>query len=329
MGERMRAGITAEALAGFIDPADRARDHELAAASDPAALEGIALVWYRRRATNELKTGPLLIQPGVADDLPSLLSALAREVAWPNAPAEALPKATPSGHTVHPERAILAWARAWQVREYADLRVVLWWGADGAPHVTADLVRGGALRTPVEDDAELLRLLDTVAVMPRASTSPHAEILAANRLMQTGRYADAREVYTRALAHLPRHAEAHRNLALALARMGEWEAATDAMHTARALLPNDDGLATEGVALETDAGVRAAARGELACAAEHFLRILAERPDEPTALAHLGNVRAREGRLPEARAIFRRFLQHHPHHAIADTVRLALRELGE
>ena len=84
----------------------------------------------------------------------------------------------------------------------------------------------------------------------------------------------------------------------------------------------------EYLALETDAGIAAAQQQDFARAATHFLRILSLQPDEPTALANLGNLRLREGRLPEARAIFLRFLRFHPTHPAAETIRLALMEMS-
>ncbi len=296
---------------------DRARDTALRRAPARDNLGGVAVVWHRRG--DAIISEKLAIQPGVADDVPSLLTALSREVGWPGA--------APTDGTYPPETAVAAWARVWQVCDAADLRVLLRWDADGAFHGTAALWPLEGEPRPLLDTAAFSRQLDDVARAPRGSASPHGLLLAGNAAMRDGDYARARDAYARAADALPAHLEAHRNLALARARLGEWEAAAAAMRAALALGGADPALAHEYLALETDAGVAAAQQGDLEQAAAHFLRILERWPDEPTALANLGNLRLREGRRNEARAIFRRFLTHHPDHPAAAKVRLALREV--
>ncbi len=307
-----RAGLETtrwmHALAGL----DRDREAELRQIADPTDAGGRAVLWHLANSA----PSTLRIQPGVADDLPALLSSLAPEIAWPGAPALA-------GKTV-----VAVWARVWQVRERADLRVTLHWNTEGHFAAQAELRAPDGAITPLLNTTSFVALLDRVAATPHSSTAPHALVLAGNRAMQAGDFAAARDLYRRAITDLPRHPQAHRNLALALARLGEWEAAAAIMQQALALASHDPGLSEEYLALETDAGIDAARHDDLERAAGHFLRILTLWPDEPTALANLGNIRLRERRSPEARAIYRRFLRHHPHHPVADKIRLALQELG-
>jgi len=312
-----RAGVEEKRRRRGMAERDRARENELRALDDPTDSGGIVVIWSR--ADGRLDARTLKVQPGVADDLLSLLSSLAAEIAWPGVPAVA-------GRA---EQAVAVWARVWQVREAMDLRVVLYWDVDGHFHAAADLRGRDGAEKPLLDTPGVVELLDRIAVAPEISESPHGLLLAGNRALEAGEYAVAREKYLRALNDLPRHPEAHRNLALALARLGEWEAAARAMRMAWELAPDDPLQRAEYLALETDAGVEAARQGDLDRAGEHFLRILDRWPDEPTALANLGNIRLREGRLPEARAIYRRFLRHHPDHPAAEKIRLALAELGE
>jgi Flp pilus assembly protein TadD len=314
-----RPGLDTGSLQRRFAPLDAARAKALRRLDDLTDSGGAAVLWYRGR--RGIDSAKLAIQPGVADDLPSLLSALAGEIGWPGAPA-------PLG--THPAEAVLAaWARVWQVCEDADLRLALWWDDAGVFHGEATLLpRDGAPR-PLADTATLAAQLDTVARHPAMSQSPHARLLAGNAAMHDEDFPRARDLYAGAARDLPRHVEAHRNLALALARLGDWPAAAAAIRAARALAPGDPMLAQEYLALESDAGVAAVQSGDLERAAGHFLQILALWPEEPTALANLGNLRLREGRQSEARAIFHRLLKHHPTHPAAEKIRLALREMGE
>jgi tetratricopeptide (TPR) repeat protein len=314
MSAPRRSGLDARAWAALLVRYDRMRERALTRARTPAESGGTALLW---QCENGLRAPrPLVIEPGVADDLPSLLSALAPELAWPGAP----PGETP---------VCAVWARLWQVREGGDLRVRLWWDVDGIFH-------GEALHWPLHGAPallaatdELVALLDRLAVAPEASRSPHGLLLAGNRAMHRAAYAEACALYRQALQDLPAHLELHRNLALALARLEDWEGATAAMHAARALAPDDPALNREYLALETDAGIRAVQAEDLPRAAEHFLRVLALWPTEPTALANLGAVRVREGRSREARAILQRFLRLHPDHPGANPVQGLLASLGD
>jgi len=300
-----------------VAPLDRAREKALRRVEARDSLGGVAVVWYRR--ADALVSDKLAIQPGVADDPPSLLTALSGEIGWPGA--------VPAEGKYPPDTAVAAWARVWQVCDGADLRVLLWWDAEGAFHGEAALLPLEGEPRPLLAAEALARQLDDVARAPRGSASPHGLLLAGNAAMREEDYARARDAYARAAEALPTHLEAHRNLALAHARLGEWEAASVAMRTALALGGADPALAGEFLALETDAGVAAVQQGNLEHAAAHFLRILERWPDEPTTLANLGNLRLREGRSNEARAIFRRFLKHHPDHPAAEKIRLALREM--
>lgn len=301
-------------------PVDRARTQALRRAPDPTDFGGLAIIWYREGG--RLVESRLTIQPGVADELESLLSALAIEIGWPGAP--------PSSSSPHvPADAVACWARVWQVRAWADLRLSLWWDTTG-------VLQGAAVHRDIQGkegvlltNEALAATLDRVARCAVASTSPHALLLAGNRAMDAGDYGTARAAYERAVIDLPRHALAHRNLALALARRGDWATATARMREAVNLAPSDQALLGEYLAMVTDAGIRAAAAGDAEGAAAYFLEILTRWPDEPTALANLGTIRQREGRNPEARAIYQRFLRHHPQHPAADTIRAALAALPE
>lgn len=297
-----------------MDRHDTTRDRALRHTRDVADVGGAVVIWGR--AEGALRETPVAIQPGIADDLPSLLSALAPLIGWPGAP-----------DAVGADAAVAVWARVWQVRDDADLRVALWWDDAGSVHGTATMIPAhGSARTVMERDA-LLAALNRLAVTPVASTSPHGLLLAGNRAMEAGAYAEARDCYARAIIDLPRHATARRNYALALARLEAWEAAAEQMREAFALAPDDAELAQASLAVETDAGIRAAATGELERAAAHFLHILSRWPIEPTALANLGTIRQREGRTREARAIYTRFLTQHPEHPAAQAIRHALDEL--
>jgi len=312
-----RSGVDEKRWQRDVAERDRARDAELRKFNDPTDSGGVVLVWDG--VGGHARPRLLKVQPGVADDLLSLVSSLAAEIGWPGVPAVA----------EHASRVLAVWARVWQVRDAMDLRVVLHWDAGGQLHAVAGLRAPDGTEKPLLDTAGMVELLDHTAAEPQSSASPHGLLLAGNRALEAGEFAAAREDYLRALRDLPRHPEAHRNLALALARLGEWEAAAKSMREAWELSPDDYGLRAEYLATESDAGVEAVRQGNLACAAEHFLRILEHWPDEPTALANLGNIRLREGRLPEARAIYRRFLRHHPDHPAAPKIQLALAELGE
>ena len=312
----MRKGIDASELARLVAPLDRERQAKQRRMRDPTDSGGTAMLW-RRIDSAKLRAEAVAIQPGVADDLHALLSSLSAEIAWPGALA------------TEDAPAIAVWARVWQVRDKADLRVLLWWDCDGQFHGTAALLPLHGAATPLAQTSELTALLDRLAASPASSASPHGLLLAGNRALQAGDYAAAREAYQRAIADLPQHPEAHRNLALALAHLGEWEAAAQMMQQALRLVPPDTQLAREYLAMETDAGIAAVQQGDLMRGAAHFLRILNLQPDEPTALANLGNIRLREGRLPEARAIFQRFLRCNPTHPIVEQIRLALKEMGE
>ncbi|MHB9131731.1 MAG: tetratricopeptide repeat protein [Armatimonadota bacterium] len=318
-----RIGLDNAVIARLAAPLDRARGKTLRH-GETTDIGGTVAIWYTGKTTTPHEQ-VLTIQPGVADDLPSLLSALAIETGWPGITISPAinPRAFP------PEQAVAAWARVWQPRENADLRVIFWWNPQGDFAGNAELRFPDNTTRPLLDARQLAEQLDRFAAQPQTSESPHGLLVAGNRAMDAGAYAAARALYLRAVSDLPHHPEAHRNLALALARLGEWEAASEAMRQAQTLAPTDVVLSQEYLALETDAGIQAVQHGNLACAAEHFLRILANRPLEPTALVNLGNIRLREGRLPEAKAIFHRFLREHPQHAVAEKVRLALLELGD
>lgn len=315
-----RAGKSGADWERKMAPYERKREEELRQAAGSDDLGGLVIIWYRTAAG--VASVDARIQPGIVDDLPSLLSSLAAEIAWPAVTG-------PPTLGRQAERALAVWARVWQVREHADLRLVLYWDEEETLH------GGAAWRSSDGDEREsaslsaLVTLLNRVAVHPQASESPHGLLLAGNRALEAGDYSTALACYEAAVRDLPRHAEAHRNLALALAHVNRWDAATEMMAVAWQLAPRDIALEREYLALATDAGILAAKQGELALAAEHFLRILSHWPDEPTALANLGNIRLREHRLNEARAIFRRFLRHHPDHAAAKEIRLALDAIGE
>lgn len=316
MRRPVRTGIPLAEWEQRLIPFLRQRDHAVRDAADPSDLGGMVVIWSRweQRITSEQR----LIQPGVADDLPSLLSALAVETAWPG--VTAMPPA-------QADTAIAVWACAWQVRAQADLRLALYWDPQGEPHLDAVMRPRTGSPYPAMEPEDLRRLLDRMAQRPQTSETPHGYLLAGNRAMEAGEYATARACYAQAVRDLPHHVEAQRNLALADARLGDWTAATAAMRRARALAPQDSELLREYLALETQAGVAAARAGELEAAAAYFLGILREWPQEPTALVNLANIRLREGREREAMAIFRRFLHLHPAHAAADEVRLALAKL--
>ena len=303
-----------------ITPLERAREQELRATGETDDRGGRVVLWY----CNAGGVAPVKarIQPGIADDLPALLSRLAVEIGWPGV----MEPAPPALHA-HPDRALAVWARVWQVREHADLRLLLFWDE-------RDMLQGAAeWRTPEGHAREhtslsaIVTLLYRVAVHPQASASPHGLLLAGNRALEAGDYPAALACYEDAVRDLPRHAEGHRNLALALARLNRWEEAADIMDAAWQLAPRDAAMGQEYLALLTDAGILAAKNGAWKQAAEHFLRVLGHWPDEATALANLGNIRLREQRLPEARAIFRRFLRLHPEHGAAREVRQALQRI--
>jgi tetratricopeptide (TPR) repeat protein len=323
-----RQGLDAGQWDRLVRPLDKSRAHSLKEQRQLTDLGGLLVLWYRGKA-GKLSSGKLAIQPGVADDLPSLLSALAAEIAWESAHACALPPSSAAERRVTPRDAVAAWVRVWQVRDKADLRIFLYWDAVGQFAGQAELYPPTGEPRGLLDTPTLTEALDRYTVDPQTSASPHGLLLAGNRALEAEQIAEARNLYEQAVSELPRHPEAHRNLALALARQGEWEAASGAMRAAWELAPRDPELGKEYLALETDAGVNAVERNDLDAAAEHFLRILAIWPEEPTALANLGNIRLRQERTDEARAIFRRYLRLHPRHPGAQTIQLTLKQLEE
>ncbi|MHB9025238.1 MAG: tetratricopeptide repeat protein [Armatimonadota bacterium] len=322
-----RQGLDIEHWNRLLRPLDQSRARSLKAQRYPAEAGGQLTIWYRGKA-GKLASGNLAIQPGVADDLPSLLSAIVPEIAWEDDRACALPPVA-AERRGQPRDAVATWARVWQVREKADLRVWLYWDAVGqfAGHV--DLYYPAGEPRALLDTPTLSEALQRYTVDPRASVSPHGLLLAGNRALAADDVAEARACYERTVPDLPLHPEAHRNLALALARLGEWEAASAAIRAAWELAPRDPELGREYLALETDAGIRAVEGGSLDAAADHFLRILAIWPEEPTALVNLGNIRLRQNRTDEARAVYRRYLRLHPRHAAANTIQLTLKQLEE
>lgn len=320
-----RRGIDEDQYFRKVAPLERERDKQLRQLAEPTDSGGVACIWYCG-TVYRLRSGKLIIQPGIGDDLSSFLSSLAVEIAWPGAPASDVAASAPP--PAPPEQAIAAWARIWQVREQADMRVLLWWDARAQVHGAVELQTPAGGKRPLLDTPALIAELERVAVQPQSSASPHGLLLAGNRAMRAGDYVAAHNDYARAQQDLPHHHELRHNLGLALAHLGQWEEAAQQMQQSISLDPGDQAVQTEYLALETDAGIDAVRRQDLTCAAEHFLRILSLQPAEPTALANLGNLRLREGRLPEARAIFLRFLRFHPTHPAAAQIRLALEEIG-
>ncbi len=321
----MRSGIDESELARKVAQLDRAREKALGRLADLTDSGGMAEIWYRINS-RRLVSSMLAIQPGVVDDLPALLSSLAVEIAWPGL-SDATSLVAQAKQPAPPEQAVAVWARVWQVHEQADLRLLLWWDRQGQVRGAADLrSRDGTVRPLLDTDA-LIAMLDRAACQPQTSASPHGLLLSGNRAMQMGDFAAARDFYTRAQHDLPLHCELRHNLALALAHLGEWDMASEEMRQALELSKQDPVLKAEYLALETDAGIAAVQGQDFSRAADHFLRILRLQADEPTALANLGNLRLREGRIPEARAIFLRFLRFHPDHPAAEKIRLALAEI--
>ena len=313
-----RTGVDERRWLAEVVRRDRERDKSLVRLDDPVDSDGIVVIWYRRPQARRVAH----IQPGIADDLPSLLSSLAAEIAWPGVPGSA-----PTVSADAADRAAAVWARSWQVRDGMDLRINLYWDHAEQFHGEASLRgRDGSVK-PLLHTADLVEMLDRLAVRPETSQSPHGCLVAGNRAIQEEDYQAARAYYLRAVNDLPNHPEAHRNLALVLARLEQWEAAAQTMGTALDLAPADPMLRAEYLALETDAGIKAVERDDLERASRHFLRILDRWPDEPTALANLGNLRRREGRTREARAIYQRYLRFHPDHPGAETIRRALAEM--
>ena len=136
-----------------------------------------------------------------------------------------------------PEQAIAVWARVWQVHEQADLRVLFWWDLRDLLHGSAELRRLDGTTQPLTSLPALVAQLEQVAVHPQSSTSPHGLLLAGNRAMQAEDFAEARECYLRARQDLPHHPVLLRNLALAQARLDNWEAAAEEMRAAREEYP--------------------------------------------------------------------------------------------
>ncbi|HEX2952333.1 MAG TPA: tetratricopeptide repeat protein [Armatimonadota bacterium] len=318
-----RQGISSVEFERLCARLDQARDRMFRKTSERTDLGGEVVIWYRGALT--MPTSRLVIQPGVADDLASLLSALAAEIAWPGVGEQT----SPGQQQNDARKAIAVWARVWQVREHADLRVALHWDQQGHFIGHLNLRSPEGVDRPYPQEVDLTHMLNRVAVKPQTSESPHGMVIVGNRALEAGDYLAARACFERALKDLPNHPEAHRNLALALAHLDEWDHAAEEMHRAWQLSTHDAALTQEYIAVETDAGIYAVQAHEYEHAADHFLRILSHWPDDPTALANLGNVRLREGRQREAKAIFRRFLRLHPDHAAANDIRLALAELGD
>ena len=317
-----RHGIKESAWLARFARQDTERARMVRRARERSDLGGVVLIWSR--TTGGVTSRTIIVQPGIADDLPSLLSSLAVETAWPeaSAPDKALTKTEPAR-----ARAVGVWARVWQVREDADLRVIWFWDDQQQWRGRVELRDIKNAGTLIEDDAGLRASLERFARTPAASHSPHALLLAGNAAMQSADYTQAHEYYCAGLQHLPRHAEGRRNLALTLARLQRWEEAVEAMRAAGELLPDDPQFSREYLAMESNAGIFAVQHAQLDVAAGHFLHILQLWPEEPTALTNLANIRLREGRYSEARAIWLRFLRLHPGHAAVAQIRQALQAL--
>ncbi|MGQ9367310.1 tetratricopeptide repeat protein [Azospirillum sp. ST 5-10] len=120
-------------------------------------------------------------------------------------------------------------------------------------------------------------------------------------LGQGGRIADAADRFERALAQRPESPDCQLNLARALRALGQGERAVAAYRTALALAPGPAAageLADALVAL----GQEAEGQGRAAAAEAAYREALGLRPDDATALFHLGGVLQDFGRRDEARA---------------------------
>jgi tetratricopeptide (TPR) repeat protein len=145
---------------------------------------------------------------------------------------------------------------------------------------------------------------------------------AALREHQSGKHAEAAELYRRILMVNPRQADCLHLLGVIALDNGDADRAI--MLISRSIAIN----ATEAT-FHFNLGIARKKRGELEPAADCFVRATRLRPDYAKAHQGLGTVRREQGRLTEAEACFRAAMRHAPDAAEAhDNLGVVLQQLG-
>lgn len=155
-----------------------------------------------------------------------------------------------------------------------------------------------------------------------AAPSVQAIFGEAFRLHQSGRLAEAEQLYRQALARDPRHADSLHLLGVLAYQAGRLADAVELIGQAIRLKDN--------VAFyHNNLGLALKDQGKRSAAMERFERALALQPDYPEAQINLGNILMDEGRAEKAAAWFRRALALQPNYPEAqNNLGNALKELG-
>ena len=158
--------------------------------------------------------------------------------------------------------------------------------------------------------------------VPPGAPPVQAIFAEALRLHQSGRLAEAEQLYRQVLARDPRHADSLHLLGVLAYQAGQLADAVELIGQAIRL--------KENVAFyHNNLGLALKDEGKRAAAIERFQRALALQPDYPDAHNNLGNALMDEGRPDEAAARFRRALTLRPDYPEAhNNLGNALKELG-
>ncbi len=125
-----------------------------------------------------------------------------------------------------------------------------------------------------------------------------------------GDFAAAVDLYQKVLAAAPTHAEANHLLGMILAQHGQ-------MAEAKAFLATASAAGTATPEMHNNYGVTLHGLGEIAAAAEAFMKALTIRPEYAAAFNNLGSLYKEAGRTREAVAAFRRAVELQPDYAVA------------
>jgi tetratricopeptide (TPR) repeat protein/SAM-dependent methyltransferase len=149
------------------------------------------------------------------------------------------------------------------------------------------------------------------------------DLNAASRLAQAGRFAEAIEIYQRALRTAPEDAEATHFLGVCLFQSGQRDEGLP-------LIERSVRLAPANLMYRQNFGLMLAEAGELAAAERAFQEIIAREKENATAHNYLGMVRQRLGRFDDAIACYEEALRLRPEDpAAANNLGYCLLERGD